>query len=54
MLTVDRCCWAFQIEINPLDGRYGLSLSLPGGDTSVPAFSATAGGISVPLLTPGR
>ena len=54
VLTVDRCCWAFQIEINPLDGRYGLSLSLPGGDTSVSAFSATANGVSVPLLTPGR
>ena len=54
VLTVDRCCWAFQIEINPLDGRYSLGLSLPGGDTSVSAFSATAGGVSVPLLTPGR
>ena len=29
VLTVDRC-WAFQIEINPLDGRYRLGLSLPG------------------------
>ena len=42
------------IEINPLDGRYGLSLSLLGGDATVSAFSATAGGVSVPLLTPGR
>ncbi len=54
LFTVDRCCWAFQIEINPLDGRYRLGVSLPGQDTSIPAFNAGADGLSVPLLTPGR
>ncbi|MGY2896874.1 hypothetical protein [Deinococcus sp. UYEF24] len=54
LFTVDRCCWAFQVEINPLDGRYRLGVSLPGQDNTIPAFDATSSGLSVPLLTPGR
>ncbi|WP_424950443.1 hypothetical protein [Deinococcus sp.] len=53
LLTVDRCCWAFQIEINPLDGRYRLGISLPGQD-ALPALDVTSSGLSVPLLNPGR
>ena len=54
VLTVDCSCWTFQIEINPLDGRYGLSLNLTGGDTSISVFNAIAGDVSVPVLTSGR
>ena len=54
LLTVDRCCWAFQVEINPLDGRYRIGVSLPGQNGFAPAFDATQSGVSVPLLTPGR
>lgn len=52
LLTVDRCCWAFQIEVNPLDGRYRLGISLPGQDNTIPAFDASSSGLSVPLLSP--
>jgi len=52
-LTVDRCCWNFQIEINPVDGRYRLGFSLP-GQGNLSAFEASSTGVSVPLLTPGR
>jgi hypothetical protein len=54
LFTVDRCCWAFQVEINPLDGRYRLGVSLPGQDNFASVFDATPNGLSVPLLTPGR
>ena len=54
LFTVDRCCWAFQVEINPLDGRYRLGVSLPGQDNTVSVFEANPNGLSVPLLTPGR
>ncbi len=52
LLTVDRCCWAFQIEVNPLDGRYRLGISLPGQNNTIPAFDASSSGLSVPLLSP--
>ncbi|ULH14735.1 hypothetical protein MF271_12090 [Deinococcus sp. KNUC1210] len=52
LFTVDRCCWAFQVEINPVDQRYRIGLSLPGGGTQ-PAFDVTSSGVSVPLLNPG-
>ncbi|WP_407540888.1 hypothetical protein Q0M94_05740 [Deinococcus radiomollis] len=54
LFTVDRCCWAFQVEINPLDGRYRIGVSLPGQDTAASLFEANPNGLSVPLLTPGR
>ena len=51
LFTVDRCCWAFQIEINPVDRRYRIGFSLPGGGFT-PALDVTGTGVSVPLLTP--
>ncbi len=54
LFTVDRCCWAFQVEINPLDGRYRIGVSLPGQDNTVSVFEANPNGLNVPLLTPGR
>ncbi|WP_425146010.1 hypothetical protein [Deinococcus sp.] len=52
LFTVDRCCWAFQTLIDPVNQRYRISVSLPGSGF-VPALDVTPGGVSVPLLNPG-
>ena len=38
----------------PKTHRYRIGVSLPGQDNVIPAFEATSGGLSVPLLTPRR
>ncbi|EYB68437.1 hypothetical protein DEIPH_ctg023orf0024 [Deinococcus phoenicis] len=48
-LTIDRCCWALQAEIDMSLRRYRLGISLP-GSTSYPLFDYGTGGLNVPLL----
>ncbi|SMB90496.1 LPS-assembly protein LptD [Deinococcus hopiensis] len=48
-LTIDRCCWAAQAEIDLSLGRYRLGVSLP-GSKSYPLFEYGTGGLNVPLL----
>jgi hypothetical protein len=48
-LTIDRCCWALQAEIDMSIRRYRLGISLP-GSTSYPLFEYGTGGLNVPLL----
>ncbi|MBB5233706.1 hypothetical protein [Deinococcus budaensis] len=48
-LTIDRCCWALQAEIDMSLRRYRLGISLP-GSTSYPLFEYGQSGLNVPLL----
>ncbi|WP_019586370.1 hypothetical protein [Deinococcus apachensis] len=48
-LTIDRCCWALQAEIDMSLRRYRLGISLPGTDR-YPLFDYGNEGLSVPLL----
>ncbi|GMA16243.1 hypothetical protein E5F05_08155 [Deinococcus metallilatus] len=48
-LTIDRCCWALQAEIDMSLRRYRLGISLP-GSTSYPLFEYGTEGLNVPLL----
>jgi len=50
-LTIDRCCWALQAEIDLTPGveRYRLGVSLP-GSTRYPLFDYGVDGVNVPLL----
>ncbi|WP_034385445.1 autotransporter outer membrane beta-barrel domain-containing protein [Deinococcus sp. YIM 77859] len=48
-LTIDRCCWALQAEIDLSLQRYRLGISLP-GSTQYPLFEYGTGGLNVPLL----
>lgn len=48
-LTIDRCCWALQAEIDMSLRRYRLGISLP-GSTRYPLFEYGTGGLNVPLL----
>lgn len=49
LLTVDRCCWAFQAEINPIAKRFRVGLVIPGAG-SISAFDNTAGVSTFPVL----
>ncbi|MFC4456333.1 hypothetical protein [Deinococcus sonorensis] len=51
LLTVDRCCWALQVELNPVDRRFRIGIGLP-GSAVLTAFEADPNGPSVPLLQP--
>ena len=51
LLTIDRCCWAFQAEINPLARRFRIGLVIPGAG-GISAFEDNAGVLSVPLVNP--
>ncbi|WP_102128208.1 hypothetical protein [Deinococcus planocerae] len=48
-LTIDRCCWALQAEIDLSVRRYRLAIGLP-GSTSYPLFNYGQDGLSIPLL----
>lgn len=48
-LTIDRCCWALQAEIDMSLRRYRLGISLP-GSASYPLFEYGTSGLNVPLL----
>ncbi|MBI0445387.1 MULTISPECIES: hypothetical protein [Deinococcus] len=48
-LTIDRCCWALQAEIDLSLRRYRLGISLP-GSSSYPLFDYGTEGFNVPLL----
>ncbi|MDL2345501.1 hypothetical protein QOL99_15275 [Deinococcus sp. MIMF12] len=48
-LTIDRCCWALQAEIDMSLRRYRLGISLP-GSSSYPLFDYGVGGLNIPLL----
>ncbi|GAA5514511.1 LPS-assembly protein LptD [Deinococcus carri] len=48
-LTIDRCCWALQAEIDLSLRRYRLGISLP-GSAGYPLFEYGTGGLNVPLL----
>lgn len=50
LLTVDRCCWAFQAEVNPIDKRFRVGFVLPGAG-QVSAFENTTTGNSFPLFS---
>ncbi|WP_161881408.1 LPS-assembly protein LptD [Deinococcus alpinitundrae] len=49
LLTVDRCCWAFQAEINPVARRFRVGLVIPGSG-NVSAFENTAGVSKFPIF----
>ena len=49
LLTVNRCCWALNFELNPLLGRVRLGLTLPGGGGT--AFDFDQNGVQFPGLT---
>ncbi|GAA4008303.1 hypothetical protein GCM10022631_20440 [Deinococcus rubellus] len=49
LLTVDRCCWAFQAEINPIARRFRVGLVIPGSG-NVSAFENTAGVSKFPIF----
>ncbi|ADV68728.1 hypothetical protein [Deinococcus maricopensis] len=49
LVTVDRCCWALQAEINPGAQRFRVTVGLP-GSVNVPAFEATPSGPRFPGL----
>ena len=51
LLTVDRCCWAFQAEINPIAKRFRIGLVLPGAG-NISAFEDNQGGITFPAFNP--
>ncbi|MFB9993476.1 hypothetical protein ACFFLM_16030 [Deinococcus oregonensis] len=52
-LTIDRCCWAIQAEIDLSIQRYRLAIGLP-GSTNYPLFDIGAGGLTpLPTLLPG-
>ena len=51
LLTVDRCCWAFQAEINPLAKRFRIGLVVPGAG-GLSAFENTAGVSRFPIFNP--
>jgi hypothetical protein len=52
-LTIDRCCWALQAEIDLSIQRYRLAIGLP-GSTNYPLFDLGAGGLTpLPTLLPG-
>ncbi|MEF2280355.1 hypothetical protein V3W47_18835 [Deinococcus sp. YIM 134068] len=48
-LTIDRCCWSLQAEIDMSLRRYRLAIGLPGSNT-YPLFDLTGDGFNVPLL----
>lgn len=48
-LTIDRCCWALQAEIDMSLQRFRLGVSLP-GSTNYPLFEHTKDGLEFPLL----
>lgn len=50
LLTVDRCCWAFQAEVNPIDRRFRVGIVLPGAG-QISAFENTSAGNSFPLFS---
>ncbi len=50
LLTVDRCCWAFQAEVNPLERRFRIGFVLPGAG-QVTAFENTTSGNSFPVFS---
>lgn len=50
LLTVDRCCWAFQAEVNPIDKRFRVGFVLPGAG-QVSAFENTTTGSSFPIFS---
>lgn len=49
LLTVDRCCWAFQAEINPIAKRFRIGLVIPGAG-NLSAFENTAGVSKFPIF----
>lgn len=50
-LNVDRCCWTFGAELNPVEQRVRLSLSVPlGGGQNI---DVTNNGVRLPGLTTG-
>jgi hypothetical protein len=52
-LTIDRCCWAIQAEIDLSIQRYRLAIGLP-GSTNYPLFDIGSGGLTpLPTLLPG-
>ncbi|WP_293909308.1 hypothetical protein [Deinococcus sp.] len=51
LLTVDRCCWTFQAEINPVAKRFRIGLVVPGAG-NVSAFENTAGVNKFPIFSP--
>ncbi|ANE44312.1 LPS-assembly protein LptD [Deinococcus puniceus] len=52
-LTIDRCCWALQAEIDLSIQRYRLAIGLP-GSTNYPLFDIGSGGLTpLPTLLPG-
>ncbi|WP_146202842.1 LPS-assembly protein LptD [Deinococcus irradiatisoli] len=53
LLTVDRCCWAFQAEINPLAKRFRIGLVVPGAG-NLSAFENTAGVSSFPIFNTNK
>ncbi len=53
LLTVDRCCWAFQAEINPLARRFRIGLVVPGAG-NLSAFENTAGVSSFPIFNTNK
>ena len=46
---MDRCCWAFQAEINPVARRFRVGLVIPGSG-NVSAFENTAGVSKFPIF----
>ena len=53
LLTIDRCCWAFQAEINPVARRFRIGLVIPGAG-GISAFEDNAGVPSFPLVNPAN
>lgn len=47
-LTIDRCCWVMQGEIDMVQQRYRLAIGLPG--QMLPLFQLNKDSLSVPLL----
>lgn len=50
-LTLDRCCWAAQAEADLAQGRYRLSVGMPGSNFNT-LLERSKDGWSVPLLAP--